>query len=62
MYCCKKVYEMFLMQIASHPNIYVLDTPSVLPPNVIDDEVCSKLAITGTITLPLILEKLRQVA
>ncbi|XP_057777459.1 DAR GTPase 2, mitochondrial-like [Salvia miltiorrhiza] len=37
------------LKIASHPNIFVLDTPSVLPPNVIDDEVCSKLAVTGAI-------------
>ncbi|GER57366.1 P-loop containing nucleoside triphosphatehydrolases superfamily protein [Striga asiatica] len=37
------------LKIASHPNIYVLDTPGVLPPNVIDDEVCSKLALTGAI-------------
>lgn len=37
------------LKIASHPNIYVLDTPSVLPPDVIDDEVCSKLAVTGAI-------------
>lgn len=34
-------------QIASHPNIFVLDTPGVLPPDIIDDEVCSKLALTG---------------
>lgn len=38
-------------QIASHPNIYVLDTPGVLPPHILDDEVCTKLALTGmTIT------------
>ncbi|XP_057792122.1 DAR GTPase 2, mitochondrial-like isoform X2 [Salvia miltiorrhiza] len=37
------------LKIASHPNIFVLDTPSVLPPDVIDDEVCSKLAVTGAI-------------
>lgn len=48
----------FPLQIASHPNIYVLDTPSVLPPDVIDDEVCSKLAVTGMINLPLFLMKL----
>ncbi|KAH6767565.1 P-loop containing nucleoside triphosphate hydrolases superfamily protein [Perilla frutescens var. hirtella] len=37
------------LKIASHPNIYALDTPSVMPPDVIDDEVCSKLALTGAI-------------
>ncbi|KAK4416120.1 DAR GTPase 2, mitochondrial [Sesamum alatum] len=37
------------LKIASHPNIYVLDTPGVLPPNVIDDGICSKLALTGSI-------------
>ncbi|KAL1534829.1 DAR GTPase 2, mitochondrial [Salvia divinorum] len=37
------------LKIASHPNIFVLDTPSVLIPDVIDDEVCSKLALTGAI-------------
>ncbi|KAL2478270.1 DAR GTPase 2 [Forsythia ovata] len=36
-------------KIASHPNIYVLDTPGVLPPEVTDDSVCSKLALTGAI-------------
>ncbi|KAK6120749.1 hypothetical protein DH2020_045511 [Rehmannia glutinosa] len=39
----------FQLQIASHPNIYVLDTPGVLPPDVVDDGVCSKLALTGAI-------------
>ncbi|KAK6143067.1 hypothetical protein DH2020_023415 [Rehmannia glutinosa] len=38
-----------LKVIASHPNIYVLDTPGVLPPDVVDDGVCSKLALTGAI-------------
>ncbi|EYU42299.1 hypothetical protein ABFS82_14G155800 [Erythranthe guttata] len=37
------------LKIASHPNIYVLDTPGVLPPDVSDDHVCSKLALTGAI-------------
>ncbi|XP_031257407.1 DAR GTPase 2, mitochondrial isoform X2 [Pistacia vera] len=36
-------------QIASHPNIYVLDTPGILPPEIHDIEVCSKLALTGAI-------------
>ncbi|KAK9131449.1 hypothetical protein Sjap_011936 [Stephania japonica] len=34
-------------KIGSHPNIYILDTPGVLPPQILDDEVCSKLALTG---------------
>ncbi|XAR54249.1 hypothetical protein NMG60_11029295 [Bertholletia excelsa] len=38
------------MKIASHPNIYVLDTPGVLPPEIPDDEVCAKLALTGAIS------------
>ncbi|CAK9143388.1 unnamed protein product [Ilex paraguariensis] len=37
------------LKIGSHPNIYVLDTPGVLPPKVLDAEVCSKLALTGVI-------------
>ncbi|XP_052170770.1 DAR GTPase 2, mitochondrial isoform X3 [Diospyros lotus] len=37
------------LKIASHPNIYVLDTPGVLPPEIPDDEVCSKLALTGAL-------------
>ncbi|CAL2240634.1 unnamed protein product [Prunus armeniaca] len=37
------------LKIASHPNIYVLDTPGVLPSHILDDEVCTKLALTGTI-------------
>ncbi|XP_031257408.1 DAR GTPase 2, mitochondrial isoform X3 [Pistacia vera] len=36
-------------KIASHPNIYVLDTPGILPPEIHDIEVCSKLALTGAI-------------
>ncbi|XP_044488683.1 DAR GTPase 2, mitochondrial isoform X2 [Mangifera indica] len=36
-------------KIASHPNIYVLDTPGILPPAIQDIEVCSKLALTGAI-------------
>ncbi|KAF2321803.1 hypothetical protein GH714_002880 [Hevea brasiliensis] len=34
-------------KIGSHPNIYVLDTPSILPPQILDAEVCSRLALTG---------------
>ncbi|KAG5538830.1 hypothetical protein RHGRI_019399 [Rhododendron griersonianum] len=37
------------LKIGSHPNIYVLDTPGVLPPMIPDAEVCSKLALTGAI-------------
>ncbi|KAA8520367.1 hypothetical protein F0562_014623 [Nyssa sinensis] len=37
-------------KIASHPNIYVLDTPGILPPEILDIEVCSKLALTGAIS------------
>ncbi|KAL3537164.1 hypothetical protein ACH5RR_000530 [Cinchona calisaya] len=37
------------LKIASHPNIYVLDTPGILPPEIPDDELCSKLALTGAI-------------
>ncbi|TQE10409.1 hypothetical protein C1H46_004006 [Malus baccata] len=35
-----------IQQIASHPNIYVLDSPGVLPPHILDDDVCTKLALT----------------
>ncbi|XP_058225046.1 DAR GTPase 2, mitochondrial-like isoform X1 [Rhododendron vialii] len=37
------------LKIGSHPNIYVLDTPGVLPPMIPDAEVYSKLALTGAI-------------
>ncbi|GAA0143498.1 hypothetical protein LIER_04166 [Lithospermum erythrorhizon] len=37
------------LKIASHPNIYVLDTPGVLSPEILDAEVCCKLALTGAI-------------
>ncbi|KAF7825942.1 DAR GTPase 2, mitochondrial [Senna tora] len=36
-------------KIASHPNIYVLDTPGILPPRIPDVDVCSKLILTGAI-------------
>ncbi|XXG77938.1 hypothetical protein AAC387_Pa08g1987 [Persea americana] len=36
-------------KIASHPNLYVLDTPGVLAPEVLDVEMGSKLALTGAI-------------
>ncbi|XP_027157736.1 DAR GTPase 2, mitochondrial-like [Coffea eugenioides] len=37
------------IRIASHPNIYVLDTPGILPPEIFGDELCSKLALIGAI-------------
>ncbi|GAB2297861.1 hypothetical protein Dimus_031947 [Dionaea muscipula] len=37
------------LKIASHPNIYVLDTPGILPPRITDIGVCSKLALTGAV-------------
>ncbi|KAK9943189.1 hypothetical protein M0R45_008807 [Rubus argutus] len=37
------------LKIGSHPNIYVLDTPGVLPPQIHDVEICTKLALTGSI-------------
>lgn len=36
-------------KIASHPNIYVLDTPAVLSPEVPDVDILSKLLLTGAI-------------
>ncbi|KAL5795166.1 hypothetical protein ACOSP7_003760 [Xanthoceras sorbifolium] len=45
------------LKIASHPNIYVLDTPSILPPQIHDVEVFSKLALTGAIRDGLVGEK-----
>ncbi|KAI4356152.1 hypothetical protein L6164_000197 [Bauhinia variegata] len=36
-------------KIGSHPNIYVLDTPGVLPPEVPEIDTCSKLILTGAI-------------
>ncbi|PWA37137.1 P-loop containing nucleoside triphosphate hydrolases superfamily protein [Artemisia annua] len=40
--------------IASHPNIYILDTPGILPPEILDAELSSKLALTGAISDSLI--------
>lgn len=37
------------LKIASHPSIYVIDSPGILPPEVCSEEVCSKLALTGAI-------------
>ncbi|KAF9603236.1 hypothetical protein IFM89_034569 [Coptis chinensis] len=42
----------FHIQIASHPNIYVLDTPGVLHPDSIDIEMGSKLALTVFASYP----------
>ncbi|XP_062174942.1 DAR GTPase 2, mitochondrial isoform X1 [Alnus glutinosa] len=41
--------DIISLKIGSHPNIYVLDTPGVLPPKIPDTEVCSKLSLTGSI-------------
>ncbi|KAJ6882261.1 DAR GTPase 2 [Populus alba x Populus x berolinensis] len=43
------VIEIDFWDIGSHPNIYVLDTPGILPPQIHDSEVCTKLALTGAI-------------
>ncbi|XP_065865169.1 DAR GTPase 2, mitochondrial [Euphorbia lathyris] len=45
------------LKIGSHPNIYVLDTPGILPPQILDADICSKLAITGAIRDCLVGEK-----
>uniref|UniRef100_A0A2C9V195 G domain-containing protein n=1 Tax=Manihot esculenta TaxID=3983 RepID=A0A2C9V195_MANES len=45
------------LKIGSHPTIYVLDTPSILPPQIFDAEVCFKLALIGAISDCLIGEK-----
>ncbi|KAL0558085.1 hypothetical protein IC582_006649 [Cucumis melo] len=37
------------LKIASHPNVYVLDTPGIFPPKIDNIEVCSKLVLTGAI-------------
>ncbi|KAI3683322.1 hypothetical protein L1987_83825 [Smallanthus sonchifolius] len=37
------------LKIASHPNVYILDTPGILPPEIVDIERSSKLALTGAI-------------
>ncbi|KAK4373808.1 hypothetical protein RND71_004485 [Anisodus tanguticus] len=37
------------LKIASHPSIYVLDTPGVFPAEILDAEACSNLALTGAI-------------
>ncbi|KAH9622532.1 hypothetical protein KSS87_011293 [Heliosperma pusillum] len=45
-------------QIASHPSIYILDTPGLLPPKMTDCNVYAKLALTGAIEDSLVGEKL----
>ncbi|XP_039019219.1 DAR GTPase 2, mitochondrial-like [Hibiscus syriacus] len=45
------------LKIGSHPNIYLLDTPGILPRIVHDAELCSKLALTGAIRDGLIEQK-----
>ncbi|CAM8930791.1 unnamed protein product [Rhodiola kirilowii] len=37
------------MKVSSHPGIYILDTPGILPPNIPNDEVYAKLCLTGAI-------------
>ncbi|KAK9058387.1 hypothetical protein SSX86_023229 [Deinandra increscens subsp. villosa] len=43
------------LKIASHPNIYIFDTPGILPPKIDDAELSSKLALTGTLDRELLL-------
>ncbi|KAM7268911.1 hypothetical protein ACFE04_011077 [Oxalis oulophora] len=45
------------LKIGSNPSIYVLDTPAILPPQINDIEVCSKLALTGALSDSLVGEK-----
>ncbi|XP_056850030.1 DAR GTPase 2, mitochondrial isoform X1 [Raphanus sativus] len=49
--------DIMSLKIGSHPNVYVLDTPGVLPPKLLDAEICSKLALTGAIPDDIIGEK-----
>ncbi|TYH05742.1 hypothetical protein ES288_A08G106000v1 [Gossypium darwinii] len=44
-------------KIGSHPNIYLLDTPGILPCMIHDAELCSKLVLTGAIRDGLIEQK-----
>lgn len=41
-------FKLLIFQVASHPNIYVLDTPGVLSPVFFNDESGPLLALTGT--------------
>lgn len=45
-----RLREFICFQIGSHPNVYVLDTPGIFPPNLYDAEICAKLALTGLIS------------
>ncbi|GMI89199.1 hypothetical protein like AT4G10650 [Hibiscus trionum] len=45
------------LKVGSHPNIYLLDTPGILPRTIHDAELCSKLALTGAIRDGLIEQK-----
>ncbi|XVE90838.1 hypothetical protein DITRI_Ditri20bG0108200 [Diplodiscus trichospermus] len=45
------------LKIGSHPNLYLLDTPGILPRKIHDVELCSKLALTGAISDDLIGQK-----
>ncbi|KAK8523569.1 hypothetical protein V6N12_048086 [Hibiscus sabdariffa] len=45
------------LKIGSHPNIYLLDTPGILPRMIHDAELCSKLALTGAIRDGLVEQK-----
>ncbi|XP_057540461.1 DAR GTPase 2, mitochondrial isoform X6 [Amaranthus tricolor] len=45
------------LKVASHPNIYVLDTPGILPPQIIDVNVNANFALTGAFTDSLAGEK-----
>nr|XP_043611318.1 DAR GTPase 2, mitochondrial [Erigeron canadensis] len=38
------------LKIGSNPNIYILDTPGILPPEIVDAELASKFALTGAIS------------
>lgn len=37
------------LKIGSHPSVYLLDTPGILPHTIHDAELCSKLLLTGAI-------------
>lgn len=45
------------LKIGSHPNIYVLDTPGILPCEITDFEAFAKLALTGAVHDCLVGEK-----
>ncbi|XP_076884779.1 DAR GTPase 2, mitochondrial-like [Bidens hawaiensis] len=41
--------DIISLKIVSHPSVYILDTPGILPPEIVDVERSSKLALTGAI-------------